>query len=88
PRILLLDEPFLGQDARGRRFITQKIDNIAQNDGVVVVVTHDSSFAINHSNRIIFMEKGEVLLDGTPQSVLTRLETLGHDEYNNLEGEL
>ncbi|MHA1481075.1 MAG: ABC transporter ATP-binding protein [Candidatus Thorarchaeota archaeon] len=88
PRILLLDEPFLGQDARGRRFITQKIDKIAQKGGLVVVVTHDSSFAINHSNRIIFMEQGEVLLDGSPQLVLTRLETLGHDEYNNLEGEL
>ncbi len=41
PNVLLFDEPFIGQDTRGRRFITQKINNIAQRGGLVIVVTHD-----------------------------------------------
>jgi energy-coupling factor transport system ATP-binding protein len=82
PDILLLDEPFIGQDQDGRDFILKVITDIT---GAVLVVTHNPIFAKNYCNRAIFVENGSILLDGTPNSVLQRLEEIGHSEYSELE---
>ncbi|MGQ4910648.1 MAG: ABC transporter ATP-binding protein [Candidatus Thorarchaeota archaeon] len=84
PRILLLDEPFVGQDADGREFITRVVRRLAEQGGAAVIVTHDTGFAEHSCNRITFLENGELLLDGSPKSVLNRLEESGHSDY--LEG--
>jgi energy-coupling factor transporter ATP-binding protein EcfA2 len=84
PRILLLDEPFIGQDQGGREFITSVITNTASANGAALVVTHDSNFAKNYCNRVIFIENGTILLDGSPETVLQRLEEIGHREYSEL----
>jgi energy-coupling factor transporter ATP-binding protein EcfA2 len=81
PDILLLDEPFIGQDQDGREFISKVITETA---GAVLVVTHDPIFAKNNCNRVIFVENGSILLDGSPDTVLQRLEDIGHSEYSEL----
>jgi energy-coupling factor transport system ATP-binding protein len=85
PRILLLDEPFIGQDQEGREFISNVIAETARGNGAVLVVTHNPNFAKNHCNRVIFVENGSILLDGSPRTVLQQLEELGHSEYSELE---
>ena len=85
PRVLLLDEPFIGQDSRGREFITNSIEKTALGNGTVVVVTHNPDFAKNHCNRIIFVENGTILLDGAPEKVLEQLAGIGHSEYSTME---
>lgn len=84
PRILLLDEPFIGQDQEGREFISNTITETASANGAVLVVTHDPKFAKNYCNRVIFVENGKILLDGSPEIVLQRLEEIGHGEYSEL----
>jgi len=83
PDILLLDEPFIGQDQDGRDFISNAIMETAAH-GAVLVVTHDPIFAIKYCNRVIFVENGSILLDGSPETVLQRLEEIGHSEYSEL----
>ena len=85
PRILLLDEPFIGQDHDGREFISNAIADTANANGAALVVTHDPNFAKNNCNRVIFVENGSILLDGSPETVLQRLEEIGHSEYSELE---
>jgi energy-coupling factor transport system ATP-binding protein len=84
PTILLLDEPFIGQDQDGRDFISNVITETAREGGAVLVVTHDPTFARNYCNRIIFVENGSILLDGSPETVLHRLKEIGHSEYSDL----
>ena len=84
PDILLLDEPFIGQDQDGRDFISNAITETANASGAVLVVTHDSNFAKRYCNRVIFVENGSILLDGSPETVLQRLEEIGHSEYSEL----
>ncbi|TFG96334.1 ABC transporter ATP-binding protein, partial [Candidatus Thorarchaeota archaeon] len=84
PDILLLDEPFIGQDQDGRDFISNTITETASASGAVLVVTHDSNFAKKYCNRVIFVENGSILLDGFPETVLQRLEEIGHSEYSKL----
>jgi energy-coupling factor transport system ATP-binding protein len=83
PDILLLDEPFIGQDQDGRDFISNAIMETAAH-GAVLVVTHDPIFAKKYCNRVIFVENGSILLDGSPETVLQRLDEIGHSEYSEL----
>ena len=84
PRILLLDEPFIGQDYDGREFISNTIIDTTGGNGAALVVTHNPNFAKNYCNRVIFVENGSILLDGPPETVLQRLEEIGHSEYSEL----
>jgi energy-coupling factor transporter ATP-binding protein EcfA2 len=84
PEILLLDEPFTGQDIEGREFIKENVMETVERGGTALIVTHDPSFVRNNCNRVIFIENGAILLDGTPSSVFERLEKLGYQEYTDL----
>lgn len=82
PRLYLFDEPFIGQDEHGRRFITNTITERAQTGGACVVATHNLSFTAQYCNRVIFLDNGLLLLDGRPESVFRRLEQIGRHEYS------
>ena len=82
PDILLLDEPFIGQDQEGRDFI---LDKIASVSGAVVIVTHNPNFVKKHCSRVIFVENGGILLDGLPETVLQQLNEIGYTEYSEME---
>ncbi len=88
PSLCFLDEPFIGQDQDGRDFITDVILSIARNNGASVIVTHDSSFAIQFCTRIVFLENGRILVDGSPKSVLGQLREIGYQEYAELGGSI
>jgi energy-coupling factor transport system ATP-binding protein len=81
PRILLLDEPFVGQDTDGQEFITRTILNKAKHGGTCLLITHNSLFAQRYCNRVLFLQEGNLLLDGPPEMVFNRLEQLGLNEY-------
>lgn len=81
PELYLFDEPFVGQDEYGRRFITNTITERARRGGACVVATHDLSFAARYCNRVVFLEDGLLLFDGRPESVFHRLEQIGRHEY-------
>jgi energy-coupling factor transport system ATP-binding protein len=83
PLVYLFDEPFIGQDEIGRNFITQSIRKRGESGGAAILVTHDSAVATNLCNRIIFMERGSVLLDGSPKIVLDRLGGWHYYHHNS-----
>jgi energy-coupling factor transport system ATP-binding protein len=84
PEVLLLDEPFIGQDMEGRKFIRETVLKTTERGGAALIVTHDPGFVHSHCDRTIFMENGSILLDGPSSSVLERLETIGYKEYADL----
>ncbi len=84
PLVYLFDEPFIGQDEIGQNFITQTIRKQGESGGAAILVTHDSTVATSLCNRLIFMERGSVLLDGSPKIVLDRLREIGYGEYADL----
>jgi energy-coupling factor transport system ATP-binding protein len=82
PELYLFDEPFIGQDEHGRRFITNTIAERARTGGACVVATHDLRFAAQYCDRMVFLENGLLLLDGRPESVFRALERIGRHEYS------
>ncbi|MDF1537992.1 MAG: ATP-binding cassette domain-containing protein [Candidatus Thorarchaeota archaeon] len=81
PDLYFLDEPFIGQDVEGRDFIIKRMQEIAKRGGAAILVTHNPRIAVNTCSRIIFMEKGSILLDGPPITVLDWLGKNGYHEY-------
>lgn len=69
PDILFFDEPTSALDPELTLEILKVIKELADEHMTMVIVTHEMSFAKEVSNRIIFMEHGVIVEDGTPQEV-------------------
>lgn len=69
PSIILFDEPTSALDPETVDEVLAAIRSLA-NDGVtMVIVTHEMNFAFDVSDRILFMESGQVICDDTPTHI-------------------
>lgn len=69
PQIMLFDEPTSALDPEKVNEVLQVIESLAQEGITMVIVTHEMNFAFKISDRIVFMEKGRVVCDDTPQAM-------------------
>lgn len=67
PKILLLDEPTTGQDREQAERIMTSLENRFE---LVVFCTHDVNVAARHADRIILLNQGTIVADGTPRDIL------------------
>ena len=70
PRAILFDEPTSALDPELTGEILRVIKDLAAKNTTMVIVTHEIEFAKNVADRIIFMDGGVVLEDGTPEEVI------------------
>ncbi len=84
PCIYLFDEPLIGQDSFGRKFVSEILRKQSETKGVSIIVTHDSNFVLKNCSRILFMDNGSIMLDGVPKQVMDRLEKMGRSEYADM----
>lgn len=71
PKIMFFDEPTSALDPELTGEVLKVIRSLADMDITMVIVTHEMSFAREISDRVIFMDKGVVALEGTPEEVFT-----------------
>ena len=69
PRLLLLDEPTSALDPELVGEVLDVIKEIASKGYTMLLVSHEMSFVRNVSNRVIFLDKGHIVEDGTPSEV-------------------
>ncbi|MCE5343994.1 MAG: energy-coupling factor transporter ATPase [Eubacteriales bacterium] len=76
PKTLILDEPTAGLDPRGRRAILAMIRRLhAENSMTVIMVSHNMDDIGPLATRLLVMNRGELVMEGTPREVFRR-----HDE--------
>jgi iron(III) transport system ATP-binding protein len=76
PALLLFDEPLSNLDAKLRESMRFELRRIQREVGTTAVyVTHDQSEAMVISDRIVLMNQGEIVQDGTAQDLYERPET-------------
>ncbi|WP_370019675.1 ABC transporter ATP-binding protein [Planotetraspora sp. GP83] len=76
PRLLLLDEPLAALDAHTRLDIRGQLRrHLADFDGATVLVTHDPLDAMVLADRLVVIENGAVVQQGTPAEVARRPRT-------------
>ena len=69
PEIMLFDEPTSALDPEIVGEVLDVMKNLAKEGMTMVVVTHDMAFAKEVSDRVVFMDQGVILEQGTPQEV-------------------
>ena len=69
PKILFFDEPTSALDPELTGEVLRVIRQLADEHMTMVIVTHEMQFAKELSDRVIFMEKGLVCQEGTPEEV-------------------
>lgn len=69
PDILCFDEPTSALDPELTEEVLRVIKSLADSDMTMIVVTHEMGFARDVADRIIFMEDGRILEEGTPKEI-------------------
>ena len=70
--IMLLDEPTSHLDFGNQVSVLNKVRDIARQKGLTVLTTlHDPNMAMLFSDRVVMMSMGNIISDGTPDSVIT-----------------
>jgi L-cystine transport system ATP-binding protein len=69
PEVILFDEPTSALDPELVGDVLSVIKSIAQEGITMVVVTHEMSFAREVSNRVLFMDEGVIVEEGTPLEI-------------------
>jgi len=75
PKCIIFDEPTAMLDPRGRSEIMEIIRDLHRDGITVVLITHFMDEAVK-ADRVIIMNKGELLLDGTPEEVFEQNELI------------
>lgn len=76
PECIVLDEPTAMLDPSGRREVMRTITRLNREEGItVVLITHFMNEAVQ-ADRVIVMEAGRIVLDGSPRKVFSQVDTL------------
>jgi len=76
PKVLLLDEITSALDPELVGEVLSVVQELARDGMTMIVVTHEMTFARDVATRIVFMDGGRILVQGTPREVLA---ATGHD---------
>ena len=74
--VLILDEPTIAQDWRGRQIIGSIIRSLTERGKLVIAILHDMDFVAENFERVIVMAHGTVLADGRAEEVFEQEEAL------------
>ena len=69
PKVMLFDEPTSALDPEMVREVLDVMKSLADEGMTMVIVTHEMGFAKEVANRVMFIDDGNFLEDGTPQQI-------------------
>ena len=69
PNILILDEPTTGMDVTARRTFWERMDKLAETGKTIIFATHYLEEAQNFAQRIVLMNNGKIIADGTSEEI-------------------
>lgn len=76
PKCIVLDEPTAMLDPNGRKEVIQTIEELRRKEKVtVILITHYMEEVVG-ADRVIVMDKGHVVMEGTPRGIFSRVEEL------------
>ena len=76
PECIVLDEPTAMLDPIGRKEVIETVHHLNHEEGMtVILITHYMEEVI-HADRVIVMDQGNVVLQGTPREIFSQVDTL------------
>lgn len=76
PQVLILDEPVAGLDPLGREAFLKLTDELNVAGTTIIMVSHNVDALAEHAKRIVVLENGEIIMDGSAKEVLGNADKL------------
>ena len=76
PEIFVVDEPTTGQDYLGSENMMHMLLKLNENGHTVIIITHDMKIVGKYAKRVIVLDKGKVVLDGSTRQVFSEIDVL------------
>ena len=76
PQILVLDEPTTGLDLLSIQGILDIVKELHKRNVTVLLITHDMGLVSELSERVVVMDRGQIIGDGTPREIFANDELL------------
>ena len=78
PECIVLDEPTAMLDPNGRKEVIRTIEELNKKEKItVILITHYMEEVVN-ADKVIVMDAGKVVMEGTPREIFSRVEELKH----------
>lgn len=74
--MIIFDEPTIAQDYFGKNKVKKIIKELSHKGKLVITITHDMDFVAETSERVIVLNQGEVILDGSAEDVFSNSDIL------------
>jgi energy-coupling factor transporter ATP-binding protein EcfA2 len=84
PRLVILDEPTLGQDWHHLQQLMEFLVRLNRQGTAILLITHDFKLVYRYAQRVILMENGRVTLDGHLRAERNEMEQIGVEEIFNV----
>ncbi len=79
PVYLLLDEPLAGLDADGTEILLECLHKRCEKGAAILMAAHDPDVICEHASRVIRMDAGRIIFDGTPEEAFSEQNSPGAD---------
>ena len=76
PKILIMDEPIAGLDPLGRESLMDLVKNLNDCGMTILMISHNMDGLAEYASRILVMNQGELMMNGTPREVFREHEAL------------
>ena len=76
PKFLILDEPTAGLDPKGRDELLELVQSLHESGTGILMITHSMDDIARVANRILVIDKGQIVMDGKPEEVFSHVEEL------------
>lgn len=81
PKVMLFDEPTSALDPEMVKEVLNVIKELAKEGMTMIIVTHEMNFAREVSNKIVFMDKGEIIEDNSPYEFFNNTKSSRAKEF-------
>ena len=81
PEVLLFDEPTSALDPESIGDVLSLIRELAERGMTIMIVTHEMSFAKEIATRVVFLDKGKIIEEGTPEEFFSHPKTPRVQEF-------
>ncbi|MDW2798481.1 energy-coupling factor transporter ATPase [Clostridium boliviensis] len=76
PQCIVLDEPTAMLDPNGRKEVVRTVHELNRKEGITVLLITHYMEEVTGADRVIVMDEGKVVMDGTPREIFSQVETL------------
>jgi energy-coupling factor transport system ATP-binding protein len=88
PDVILLDEPFIGQDTANVSLIMETLLCLKSNGKTLLMVSHDVNRVYDYCDRVLFFKDGNIIADEVPLKMREKMGEMGYFNFLPEDGRL